>query len=124
VNGVPTSANAGESFEIAPGVRHAWWNPSSSEEAQIVVEFRPALRTEDFLNSVFALARDGKTNEKGIPHFWQMAVLLAEYRDEFRPARIPRAIEWLITRLVAPIARARGYAASYTPVNVPPNSAE
>ena len=103
INGIDARAQKGESSEIEPGVLHGWWN-AGSEEAQLVVEFRPALRTEDFFEEVFALARGGKTDERGVPKLFQKLVLLGEYHDEFRPADVPAAVAWLLARIMAPVA--------------------
>lgn len=51
---------------------HAWWNPSD-EPARVLVEFRPALRTETFFRQFFGLARDGKVNSQGLPGPLQLA---------------------------------------------------
>lgn len=104
VNGVDARAAAGESSEVERGVPHCWWNGGTAE-AQLVIEFRPALRTESFFESVFALARAGKTDAHGVPRFFQKAVLLTEYADEFRPADVPSSVEWLLTRVAAPVAK-------------------
>jgi quercetin dioxygenase-like cupin family protein len=106
VQGVAAVTGAGESSEIEPGVRHCWWN-AGREEAHLVVEFRPALRTEDFFEEVFALAREGRTDEHGVPRFLDKAVLARKYRDEFRPARVPPAGTWVMAHGIAPIAALR-----------------
>lgn len=103
IDGVEARAEAGESSEIEPGVRHGWWN-AGEEEAQLVVEFRPALRTEEFFEEVFALARGGKTDERGVPKFFQKLVLLSEYGDEFRPADVPEVVARVLIRVLAPLA--------------------
>jgi len=108
VNGVAASVNAGESSEIEAGVPHAWWN-AGDEELIMVVEFRPALRTEDFFRSVFQLAADGHTNARGIPRFWYMALLLEQYHKEFRPARLSASTARAFSRLAAPIAHRLRY---------------
>jgi quercetin dioxygenase-like cupin family protein len=106
IDGVEAHAEAGESSEIGPGVRHGWWN-AGDEEAQLVVEFRPALRTEDFFEEVFAMARAGKTDERGVPKFLPKLVLLSEYGDEFRPADVPDFVAQLLIWMLAPFARWR-----------------
>ncbi len=59
------------------GVAHRWRNVGQTE-AQVRVTLRPALDTETFFETLFGLARDGKTNRKGIPDPLQVAVA---YRD-------------------------------------------
>jgi hypothetical protein len=53
----------------------AWWFPRSGphlgiggeEEGHVLVEFRPALNTETFFETMYGLARDGKVDENGVP---------------------------------------------------------
>jgi quercetin dioxygenase-like cupin family protein len=108
VNGVAASVKAGESSEVEAGVPHNWWN-AGGDAVCMVLEFLPALRTEDFFHSVFQLAADGQTNAKGVPRFWYMALLLDQYHEEFRPARLSPWMARTFSRLAAPIARRRGY---------------
>lgn len=81
--------------EIAPGQPHAVWNPHG-EPAVARWETTPAL--------LFALAAAGRTDRHGWPRPLQLAVLMAEFRDEVRMGE-PAA--W-IQRLSLPIVRAVG----------------
>jgi len=106
INGIDARAAAGESAEIAAGAPHCWWN-DGDEEVHVVLEFRPALRTEEFFEKVFALARGGRTDEHGVPTFFHKVALLSEYGDEFRPARLPASVAWLLTRVGGAVVRLR-----------------
>lgn len=68
---------AGEGATVAAGVAHRWWNVDPGETV-VRVELRPALETEVFFETLFGLARDGKTNAKGIPGLLQIAVAYRE----------------------------------------------
>ncbi len=46
----------------------------------------PALKTEVFFEILWGLARDGRTDERGVPSLPQMAVITREYSNEFRLA--------------------------------------
>jgi quercetin dioxygenase-like cupin family protein len=62
--------NAGEVISIPPKVPHYFWN-GSDVEAHYIQEFRPALRSEFFFETLFSLARNGKLNEKGLANpYW------------------------------------------------------
>jgi quercetin dioxygenase-like cupin family protein len=65
----------GEEAVVAPGTPHRWWN-DTDEEAHVLVELRPALNTETFFETVYGLARDGKTDENGVTNVLQQAVTL------------------------------------------------
>jgi hypothetical protein len=63
---------------VPAGTPHAWGNPGE-EEVHLIVELRPALRTETF----GGLAKEGKVSPKnGLPNLLQMAIILREYEDE------------------------------------------
>lgn len=48
----------------------------------MIIEVRPALRFESFLETWFALGMAGKTNKKGMPNPLQLFVVMDEYRNE------------------------------------------
>jgi quercetin dioxygenase-like cupin family protein len=108
----PQTAEQGDVVVVPAGTRHAWWNDGDEESHQIV-EFRPALRAEEFFETVFALAQEGKTDERGLPNIWQRAVMLQEYGDEFFPASGPLPIIRVMMPILAWIGRRRGYKARY-----------
>lgn len=113
VGGEERVATAGEQIVVAAGVAHDWWNAGAAE-AQVLVEFRPALDTETFFETFFGLARDGKTNRRGMPNLLRMLVLV----DELGPScpvlpRLPIGLQYAFARLLAPIGRLVGYRAIY-----------
>lgn len=103
---------AGEKIVIPAGVPHFFWN-DGEEDARAIQELRPALRTEDFFTTWFALARDDKLNAKGMPPLLQMVALVQPYARVMRPTSPPwpllRAMAWLL----GPLARVRGYSGIY-----------
>jgi hypothetical protein len=91
----------------------AWGNPFD-EPAQVVIELRPALRSETYFETYFGLARDGRVNRKnGLPSLLQFALMLHEYRDEFAAPPPLTGAGRMHAAVIAPIARARGYRARY-----------
>ena len=48
------------------GAPHAAWN-AGEERVHVLVDFRPALRTEVAFETLAGLARDGKTTKTGVP---------------------------------------------------------
>jgi hypothetical protein len=74
-------------------VPHAWRNPSEDEERRIVSELRPVLHMEVLLKVGFEIARDLKTEKKGIPkHLLRMMVLANEAKDDFYFTEAPRPV--------------------------------
>ena len=106
----------GEVVAVAPGVVHAWRN-ASADSLHVVVEFRPALQIEAMFEHLFALARAGKTNARGLPPPLHMALLAHDYCDEAAIPLLPRASQRAILAGPAALARRRGYRSSSTSAN-------
>src|SRR5436190_21039571 len=53
IEGHECTAGPGEVVTVPPGTTHLAWNPTE-EEVRLKVEFRPALRWEDFVVRLFA----------------------------------------------------------------------
>jgi quercetin dioxygenase-like cupin family protein len=70
------SLGEGEEATIPPGAPHRWYNEADQEEARVLVALRPALNTEIFFETLYGLARDGRTDGNGAPSLLQMAVTL------------------------------------------------
>src|SRR4051794_25491060 len=111
VAGEERSVPSGESITIPAGTPHHFWNPRQ-EDSHAVQWFRPALNTRAFFETLFALARDGKLKEDGMPPLLQLAVMVPEFGDEIRPMSPPWPVLRTVTAALAPVARARGYRAT------------
>jgi mannose-6-phosphate isomerase-like protein (cupin superfamily) len=104
---------AGETVVVPAGTPHVWRNPSE-EEVHLIIEFRPALRVETFLETLFGLQKDGKANPKsGLPNLFQQAVIAREYEDEVYLTRPPLFVQRALFGLLAPIGKLLGYKARY-----------
>ncbi len=101
------TVSAGERIVIPPNTPHYFWN-EGPDEARAIQELRPALQTEQFFRTYFALARDRKTDETGMPMFLQLVTLVPAFADEIRPTRPPWPVLRLLALILAPIARWRG----------------
>jgi quercetin dioxygenase-like cupin family protein len=108
----------GHVIRIEPGTPHKFWN-AGDDELHFVAEVRPALRFEEMIRTMFALAADGKTNKKGMPNPFRMAVIAAEYRDIIRLPFPPAAVQDMALALGAPAGRALGYKPVYEPAAQP-----
>jgi hypothetical protein len=99
---------------VAPvGSAHAAWN-AGDDEVHVLVDFRPALRTERAFEILAGLARDGKTNRAGAPRNpLQLALILREFEEEIYFVRPPLAVQRVILGALAFIGRLLEYRAEY-----------
>jgi quercetin dioxygenase-like cupin family protein len=113
VAGEESRLGPGEKAVVPAGTPHHWWNVAD-EVTVVEVELRPALETEVFFETLFGLARDGKTNAKGIPGLLQIAVAYADLGESCsRLSRPPVAVQRLVLTPLAPLGRLLGRRASY-----------
>jgi mannose-6-phosphate isomerase-like protein (cupin superfamily) len=109
VGGVGRVLEAGGRLEIPAGVAHDFRNPDDAP-ARVVVEYTPAGRFEDFMETIYALARDGKLNAQGRPtSLLQAAVIAQAHLDDVALPRIPLVVQRVLYAVLAPIGRWRGY---------------
>ena len=111
VDGVERVVGAGESITIPPAVPHHFWN-AGDVDAHAVQWMKPALKTRSFFETFFALARDGKLDDKGMPGLLQLAALIPAYGDEIRVTSPPWPVQRAMVAVLGPIARLRGYRAA------------
>ena len=113
VAGDESRLGPGEEATVPRGTPHHWWN-AGDEGAVVRVELRPALESEVFFETLFGLARDGKTNAKGIPGLLQIAVAYADLGESCsRLARPPVWVQRLVLTPLAPLGRLFGRRPAY-----------
>jgi len=105
---------AGESVEIEPGVPHRFWN-AGDDELRFLAEVSPALQFESLIETMFALAADGKTNRKGMPNPFRLAVIANHHFDVVRLPLVPGALQKAALACGAPLGRLLGYRPTYEP---------
>ena len=113
LNGRESVAGPGEVVEIPRGSWHDWWNADDQEEAVARVVVSDGARFLLMIENIFGLARDGHTNEKGMPDPLQLAMFGTEFRDVLVFKRPPAAVQSLVFGVLRPIARVRGYRGTY-----------
>jgi quercetin dioxygenase-like cupin family protein len=107
------SIREGEEVIVPPGTPHRWWN-ETEEDAHVLAELRPALNTEMFFETAYGLARDGKTNQNGIPSLLQQAVTLdGVNKGEIYLARPSIPVQKALLAVLAPVGKALGYKDHY-----------
>lgn len=102
----------GDTLHVPAGKSHAMWNRSSNKTI-VNWQVRPALDTEQFLETGMGLANDGKVNEKGMPNILQVSLLANRYSNIFRLSRPPYVVQRFVFTALTPFAWMRGYKAVY-----------
>jgi quercetin dioxygenase-like cupin family protein len=105
-------AGPGQRITIPAGTAHKFWN-AGDEEAHFVCEVRPAFQFEQLLETMFALAADGKTNRKGMPNLLRLAVIAHAHFDTVRLPFPPALVQRIGLALGAPVGRMVGYEPTY-----------
>lgn len=108
VAGERRRSGAGDTIRVPANTPHRFWN-DGSEDARSIQFLRPALDIAAFFETLFALAQQGKLDEKGMPRPLQLAVMVPEFGEEIRPVTPPWPILRVLTAILGPIARLRGY---------------
>ena len=106
----------GETAVIEPNVWHDWWN-AGDRDARVRVEVTPGERFAHMIETLFGLARLGHTNAKGMPHPLQLALFAREFSDVVVFRSPPLAVQRVIFGVLSPIARWRGYRATYPQIS-------
>jgi quercetin dioxygenase-like cupin family protein len=113
VQGEEAVHEAGDVIIAPAGAPHAAWN-AGDDEVHVLVDFRPALRTEVAFETLAGLAADGKTNRAGAPRNpLLLALILRHYEDEIYFVRPPLAVQRAIFGPLAGVARLLGYKPDY-----------
>ena len=102
----------GDTAVIEAGVWHDWWN-AGDRDARVRVEITPGERFAHMIETLFGLARLGHTNSRGMTHLLQLALVAREFSDVIVFRRPPAALQRMLFGVLAPIARWRGYRATY-----------
>ncbi|UJA19676.1 cupin domain-containing protein [Thermoleophilia bacterium SCSIO 60948] len=105
-------AEAGDVVTVPAGVAHKFSN-AGEETAYVRVEVRPALRMEELFETATQLAKDGRTNQKGMPKPLDLALFTREFRREVVAPFPPVWVQRATLAPLAAIAERRGLAARY-----------
>jgi quercetin dioxygenase-like cupin family protein len=103
----------GEVATVSAGTPHRFWN-AGRDPVRFACEVRPALQFESLLETMFALAADGKTGRKGMPNPLRLAVIAKAHFDTVRLPFPPASLQKAGLALGAPIGRLFGYRPTYT----------
>ena len=107
-------AKPGDRVLVPAGTPHRFRNVGEVT-AHFVCEVCPALGFEQLIETMFALAADGKVNEKGLPNPLRLAVIARHHFDDVRLPFPPAWLQRLGLALGAPLGRLLGFRPSYEP---------
>jgi mannose-6-phosphate isomerase-like protein (cupin superfamily) len=111
-DGQRSTLGAGERADIEPGVWHDWFN-RGAVDAVVRVEVTPGERFAHMIETLFGLAREGHVDAKGMPNPLQLALTAQEFSDVIVFRKPPPWMQRIVFGALAPIARRRGYRATY-----------
>jgi mannose-6-phosphate isomerase-like protein (cupin superfamily) len=102
----------GATVQIDAGTAHRFWN-AGDDTLRFTAEVRPSLQFESLIETMFALAADGKTNRKGMPNPFRLAVIAKHHFDVARLPVVPDVVQRAALVPGALLGRALGYRATY-----------
>jgi len=112
------TARPGGVVMVEAGTPHQFRN-LENEEIRFRTEVRPALSFETFLQTMFGLASEGKTNKKGMPNPFRLAVIMDEHFDLVRLPFPPAWVQRMGLALASPLGLLFGYEPTYVPEEKP-----
>ncbi len=113
VNGVEVVHDPGDVIVAPAGSPHAAWN-AGDEDVHVLVDFRPALRTEVAFETLVCLARAGKTTGAGVPRNpLRLALILRHFEEEIHLVRPPLAVQRVVFGALARLGKLIGYRPEY-----------
>lgn len=101
-------AHPGDVITVEPGTAHRFRN-SGDDEARFMCEVRPALGFESLIETMFALAAGGKTNDRGLPNPLRLAVIADAHFDTVRLPFPSAPLQRGALSVGAPLGRMMGY---------------
>lgn len=112
VDGEEILAGPGDTVVVPAGSAHKFRNAGETA-AVFITEVRPALQFERLLETMFALANDGKTSKKGMPNPLRLAVIANAHFDDVRLPFPPAWLQRFGLLLGAPLGRLLGFQPTY-----------
>ena len=103
---------SGDVETVPPATQHRIF-ALQEEPVRARFAIRPALESEQLLETLFALAEAGKVGRRGEPNPLRLAVIFDEFRELGRPPRPSPAVQRALLAPVAALGRAVGYRARY-----------
>lgn len=113
-HGTEHRLNEGDQITVPQNTAHRHWNPTA-DPVRVAHEHHPARDSAAHAETMWALAQEGKTNEKGIPNPLQFAVVSNAYPGIAYTTAVPIPVQKAMFAVLAPIGRLVGYRAEVSP---------
>ncbi len=113
VDGKETTLDEGDAVVLSPDTPHRHWNPTD-RPARVRYEARPGMGGAEAFETLFTLAQMGRVGESGMPNPLSFAVIQDAHPDLFYTTDLPRSVQRVMTKVLAPIGRQLGYKASHS----------
>ena len=108
-NGQEKILTAGQSITAQKNEMHKIWTTGDAP-SEVIVEMRPALRSELFLETWYSLAKKGKVKKDSTPKsFLQFMTILNEYDGESYVAGPPIFLQKLMASIFGGLGKMLGY---------------
>jgi quercetin dioxygenase-like cupin family protein len=111
VGGSKRRAAAGDRLVVPPGTPHAFVN-DGDDEAHLMVEIRPALDLQEFLEAAAGLSRARKITPGGVPRgpraLLEVAILAGHFREATYLTRPPLIVQRVTTTVLSALGHLFG----------------
>jgi quercetin dioxygenase-like cupin family protein len=97
--GVESTLGPGEAFETAPGQAHRHV-PAGEGPGRVRIQIRPARRTEEWLERIAAMDRDGGFTRSGWPRPVAGAQLIRDFEGEAHAAALPPRVQHALANAI------------------------
>lgn len=111
IEGVLKTLRGGQLLKISRNQVHSMWN-AGTEDTVVNWKIQPALDTEEMLRTFTGLANRGRTNDKGMPDIFQLALTAPRFKHIVRLAAPPYNLLRLLFFFIKPLALLGGYKAT------------
>lgn len=112
LDGKKNAAGPGDKVILPKGIKHTHYNDEPYVDLEMVQSIVPALDSENLVESILGLSRDGQL-KNGEPKFLQVMVWLRHYKAKVYLAKVPAGMQKFLSFVLAPVGRLVGYKAAY-----------
>jgi mannose-6-phosphate isomerase-like protein (cupin superfamily) len=113
VGGRERTLGAGTDLRVSPGTAHAFGNDTDTGAVLLGRTVPESHELGRVVATLFGLASEGRTDDRGRPGFLQGAVIAEEALEETHFAGVPYGLQRAVGRVFGPVGRALGYRATY-----------
>lgn len=113
IDGRERALGPGTEIRASPGTPHTFANRTDAAATLVARTVPESERLGEVVATLFGLAHDGRTDDRGRPGFLQGAAMAEATLGETYLTDAPYALQRAYGRLVGPLARALGYRATY-----------